>query len=95
MGLFQQPAMEDGCARCTESKLQPFTALAKRLTKRADGICAFLAHRITNAVAEGLNNKIEVLKRRSYGLHAEEYCMLKIFGIAGGLPSVEQLTHTF
>lgn len=89
-----QAFLTDWCARCTESKLKPFTALAKRLTKWADGICAFFTHRITNGVAEGLNNKIKVLKRRSYGFHDEEYFMLKIFGIAGGLPSVEHLPHS-
>ncbi len=35
--------------------------------------------RYTNAIAEGINNKIKVLKRMAYGYRDKEYFKLKIY----------------
>lgn len=50
-----------------EAKLEPFTKLAKTIRKYRDNIEAYIKSRLTTAVAEGLNNKIKVLKRMGYG----------------------------
>jgi len=79
--------------RCKQSGLAPFIKLAKRLKRWYDGIMAYFKYRITNAVAEGINNKIKVLKRRSYGFRDEEYFFLKILNACGALPSIYAVTH--
>ena len=81
--------------RCNESALKPFKQLAKRLNRWAGGILAYFTTRLTNAVSEGLNNKIKVLKRRAYGFHDMDYFFLKILNITGALPSLDSLTHNF
>lgn len=50
-----------------ESKLEPFRALAKTIRRYRKNIEAYITSRLTTAVAEGLNNKIKVLKRMGYG----------------------------
>jgi transposase len=79
--------------RCKQSGLEPFLKLARRLLRWAGGILAYFTHRITNGIAEGINNKIKVLKRRAYGFHDQHYFYLKILHITGSLPSLESLRH--
>jgi len=79
--------------RCKRSNLDAFIKLANRLTRWSHGILAYFDHRITNGVAEGINNKIKVLKRRSYGFHDEQYFFLKILNACGGLPSLESVNY--
>lgn len=50
-----------------ESKLEPFIALARTIRRYRKNIEAYITSRLTTAVAEGLNNKIKVLKRMGYG----------------------------
>ena len=47
------------------------------------GIKNYLKHQITNAGSEGLNNKINVIKRRAYGYADLDYFKLKIFQACG------------
>lgn len=82
-------------ARCYDSGLRPFIHLARRFKRWGHGILAYFQHRITNAVAEGINNKIKVIKRRSYGFHDLEYFFLKILNATGALPSLASLQSHF
>jgi len=84
-----QAFLKQWTRRCTRSGLYPFQQLARRLNRWSKGILAYFEHRITNAVAEGINNKIKVLKRRSYGFHDFHYFLLKIMDATGALPPVQ------
>lgn len=79
--------------RCQRSALMPFRTLARRLKRWLFGILSYFNHRITNGVAEGINNKIKVLKRRAYGFHDDHYFMLKIMQQCGGLPDLDEIIH--
>lgn len=79
--------------RCQRSGLEGFLKLGRRLNRWKEGILAYFEHRITNGIAEGINNKIKVLKRRSYGFHDEEYFFLKILNATGALPALEYVGH--
>lgn len=58
-----------------ESKLEPFLKLASTIRKYRKEIEAYIKSRLTTAVAEGLNNKIKVLKRMGYGYsNAISFC---------------------
>lgn len=83
--------LEAWTQRCQESQLAPFKKLAKRLQRWRQGILAYFVHRITNGVSEGLNNKIKVLKRRSYGFRDHHYFFLKILNITGAFPPLSAL----
>jgi transposase len=55
------------------------------LMRYLDGIVSFLNFRYTNSIAEGINNKIKVLKRMAYGYRDENYFKLKILRRCGYL----------
>jgi transposase len=46
-----------------ESKLEPFVKLARTIRRYRKNIEVYIKSRLTTAVAEGLNNKIKVLRR--------------------------------
>ncbi len=52
---------------CRNTRLEPFLKLAKLIRTYRKNIEAYIESRLTTAVAEGLNNKIKVLKRMGYG----------------------------
>jgi len=47
------------------------------------GIMNYFKHRLTNAGAEAINNKINIIKRRAYGFRDIEYFKLKIVQSCG------------
>jgi transposase len=54
----------------SRSKLAPFGRVARTIRKRLHGILAYLNTRLSNGWSEGLNGKVRVITRRSYGLHS-------------------------
>ncbi len=68
-----------------QSKLLPFLKLAKTIRSYRAEIEAFISSRLTTAVAEGINNKIKVLKRMGYGYTNPKSFMLKILQRCGYL----------
>ena len=61
-------------------RLKPFEKFAQMIDKHWDGIAAYCKpeNKIALGFVEGLNNKIRVIQRRTYGLRDEEYLKLKI-----------------
>lgn len=70
---------------CIASKLSPFVNLGRRLLRHSKTILAYFTHRISNAFAEGVNNKVKVVKRMAFGFHDFEYFRLKIMAATGYL----------
>lgn len=62
-----QKALKNWYLVVRESKLKPFLTLAKTIRRYRQNIEAYIESRLTTAAAEGLNNKIKVLKRMAYG----------------------------
>jgi len=61
-------------------RLEPYEKFVKLIEKHWDGIAAYSKpeNKVPLGFVEGLNNKIRVIQRRSYGLRDEEYLRLKI-----------------
>ena len=61
-------------------RLRPYEKFAKMIERHWDGIAAFCKseNKVSLGFVEGLNNKIRVIQRRSYGLKDEEYLRLKV-----------------
>ena len=51
----------------THSRLKPIIEVAKMIKEHLSNILTYLKHRITNAVAEGLNSKIQQIKATARG----------------------------
>lgn len=61
-------------------RLEPYEKFSRLVERHWDGIAVFCKEedKIPLGFVEGLNNKIRVIQRRSYGLHDEEYLKLKV-----------------
>jgi transposase len=88
-------AMITWCLVVRESKLKPFLELAKTIRKYRKNIEAYITSRLTTGVAEGINNKIKVLKRMGYGYTNETSFMRKILQRCGYLNHLSINTDQF
>ena len=56
-----------------------FNAVIKTMQNYMYGILNYFRYGMTNAIAEGFNTKINVIKRRAFGYRDIEYFILKIY----------------
>ena len=75
----------------SRSRLAPFVRLGRTIRKHFDGIRAFLDNRVTNARAEGINNKIRLLSHRAFGFHAAAPLIATVYLCCGGIQLPQQL----
>ena len=61
-------------------RLKPYAKFAEMIDLHWDGIAAYCKpeNKVALGFVEGLNHKIRVIQRRSYGLRNEEYLRLKV-----------------
>jgi len=69
----------------THARLKPMAEVAKKLKRHLDNILTYLKHRITNAVAEGLNSKIQQVKSVARGFRNFENFRIAILFFCGKL----------
>lgn len=67
------------CFDALNSGIKQLMKLGLTLNRYRKGILNYFSHPITNAVAEGLNNKIKTLKRQAYGFRDMEYFKLRLY----------------
>jgi transposase len=60
------------------SGLKPLIQFTKMLLRWYRGIVSYFHHRVTNSLAEGLNNVIGTVIKKAYGYRDLEYLKLKI-----------------
>lgn len=69
----------------THSRLKPIVNAAKSIKKHWAGISRAVVEKITNACTEGLNNKIEKIKREACGFRNKEKLRIAILFYCGKL----------
>ena len=69
----------------THSRLAPMISAAKTLNRHLKNILTYIKHRITNATAEGLNSKIQMIKEMACGFRNREHYKTAIYFHCGGL----------
>lgn len=83
----------------THSRLEPVIKVAKMLKRHLPHVLSYFAHRITNAVSEALNSKIQTIKKMAYGFRNLEHFKTAIYFHCGGLqlyppdPTAAPATH--
>jgi transposase len=75
------------------SQLTPIVRAAQSLERHIGGILAFFENRVTNAMAEGINGKIQRIKRAAHGYRNLNNFMNAIYFHCGGL-QLYPATHT-
>jgi transposase len=63
------------------SDIEILQKAARTILNHAGGLLTYFTHKISNAKAEGINNKIKVMKRQSYGCRDIEYFKLKLYNL--------------
>lgn len=79
----------------THSRLAPMIEAAKLIARHLPNVLTYFTHRITNAVAEGLNSKIATVQKRACGYRNPDHFKIAIYFHCGGLnlyPAA--VTHT-
>lgn len=71
-------SLSDWCQLAEESEIPEAKKFTKRLLRYCYGILDHCDYPISTGRLEGSNNKIKVIKRRSYGFHDDDYFILKI-----------------
>jgi transposase len=69
----------------THSRLKPMIEAARTLKRHLPGLLAYCRHRITNAVAEGMNSKIQLIKANARGFRNFEKYRVAILFHCGAL----------
>jgi transposase len=73
------------CSWASRSRLPAFVRTGKTIRDHLDGIVAYIRHRISNGLVEGLNTKARLITRRAYGFHSAEAVLAMIDLCCSGL----------
>jgi len=84
------------CSRALRSRIEPMRKVARMLRSHEELILNWFRAKgeISNGAVEGLNNKIRVITRRSYGFRTYHAMETALYHNLGRLPEPE-LTHEF
>ena len=80
----------DWYRRVIHTKLEPMKAVAKSIEERVGNALSYCGHKITSAVAEGMNRKIMSIKRRVRGIRHRENFKTVIFFYCSGSASTHK-----
>jgi transposase len=69
----------------THSRLKPIIEAARTLQRHLQGVMNYFRHPITNAVNEGLNSKIQTIKKMATGFRNFAHFKIAIYFRCGGL----------
>ena len=69
----------------THSRLAPMIEAAKLIARHLQNVLTYFKHRITNAVAEGLNSKIATVQKRACGYRNPDHFKIAVYFHCGGL----------
>ena len=71
--------------KANESALRPITKVAVMLNDQLPGLLNYITHRVTNAVTEGFNSKIQLIKSCARGFRSFENYRVAILFHCGKL----------
>lgn len=77
----------------SHSQLKPIIRTAKMIKKHLENILTYFKHKITNAVAEGFNSKIQAIKSAARGFKKFENYRTRILFFCGKLNLMPKVTH--
>lgn len=78
----------------THSGLTPIIEAAKTLKSHLANILTYCKHKITNALSEGLNSKVQTIKSMACGFRNREHYKMAIYFHCGGLDLYPLLTQS-
>tara|TARA_R110002124_G_C8870031_1_gene507683 strand:+ start:394 stop:1263 length:870 start_codon:yes stop_codon:yes gene_type:complete len=86
--LWEQPShqaateyLQGWILRAMSTDMQPIKRLAKTMLLHAKGILNYFHFPITSGMLEGINNKVDRLKRIAYGYRDKDFLHLRIYAL--------------
>jgi len=67
------------------SRLEPFVKLSATIREHKESILAYIKHRLTNGLVEGINARTRMIARRAFGFHSAEALISMIQLCNGGI----------
>jgi transposase len=94
--LWAGAFLDSWCLRAMRSRLEPMKKVARMLRSHEELLLNWFRAKgeISSGAVEGLNNKIRVVTRRSYGFRTYEAMEIALYHTLGRLPEPES-THRF
>jgi len=88
--------LDGWCGKVRRSRLKPLKTVAASLTEHREVLLNYFRAKkaISGGVIEGLNNKIKVTFRKSYGFRTDKAREIALFHVLGKLPE-PKITHGF
>jgi len=89
--------LDDWTGRALRSRLEPMKKVARMLRNHEDLLFNWFRAKgeLSSGVVEGLNNKIRVVTRRSYGFRTYHAMEIALYHTLGRLPEPCESTHKF
>lgn len=83
--------------RALRSRIEPMKKVARMLRSHQELLLNWFKAKgeISNGAVEGLNNKIRVVTRRSYGFRTYDAMEIALYHTLGRLPEPDEFTHRF
>jgi transposase len=75
------------------SRLTPIKKVARMLKNHLDGLLNYFDHRVTNAMSEGFNSRIQSIKSAARGFRKFENYRIRILFYCGKLELMPELSH--
>jgi len=69
----------------THSRLTPIVDAAKMICRHLPNVLTYFTHRISNAMAEGLNSKVATIQKRACGYRNPSHFKIAVYFHCGGL----------
>jgi transposase len=83
------------CNEVEDAKIPAFMAFAKTVKAHWSGIAHFVESRITNAILEGINSKVQLAKRRARGFRNTKNFINMIYFLCGKMKFEYPLYSTY
>jgi len=90
---FAEGVFRDWYGWAIRSQLPPIKKVAKMIKKHLYGLMPYFEHRITNAVSEGINSKVQALKVSARGFRNFENYRTRILFFCGKLDLLPKISH--
>ncbi len=94
--LWASGFLDAWCERAMRSRLEPMKKMARMLRNHEELLMNWFRARgeLSSAAVEGLNNKVRVITRRSYGFRTFKAIEMALYHALGRLPEPET-AHRF